>query len=803
MARPATVDGLSRADVVRRRAAGAANVVTPRSSRDGWEIVRANVLTRFNAIIGVLLVVVLVFGQPQDGLFGLVIVVNSAVGIVQEWRAKRTLDALALLERSPVRVRRDGAACEVAPEDLVVDDVVLLATGARVPVDGRVLAVDGLEVDESLLTGEADPVPKRPDDEVLSGSFVVAGSGAIVATAVGDEAYANRLVARVRRFDLAHSTLMAGINRILRLITWVIVPIGVLLVASQLGSNGSLPEAMVGTVAGLVPMIPEGLVLMTSVAFAVGVIRLGRRRCLVQELPAVEVLARVDVLCVDKTGTLTAPGMTLAEVDPVGRVPAAGVRAALGALARVEESPNPTMRAVAEGVPAPPDWPVTASVPFSSARKYSAASFRGHGSWVLGAPDVVLGGPDPARARAESIGATGRRVLALGRLADGHLSADCPLGTVEAVGLVILDQRLRPEAAETLAYLAREGIAVKVFSGDNAASVAAVAGVLGVPGADAPVDARTVGADPATLDRHSVFGRVTPQRKREFVAALRAAGHTVAMTGDGVNDTLALKDADLGIAMGSGSAASRAVAKVVLLDDSFAALPRVLAEGRRVLNNIERVATLFLVKTMYSLILALLVGVAHLPFPFLPRHITLVGSLTIGIPGFFLALAPNAERATPGFLSRVLRSAVPAGALCGLAAFAAYGLARLDADSGQPADRSTATLTLFLSAAWALALVARPYTWWRAALVAAMVGGFAAVVAIPVTAAFFALSFTDPVNDLVAVAVAGAAGVAMTVAYRMQRLLGRGRHYPAERVTVRSTSGRSGAGSTFSPTEPS
>jgi cation-transporting P-type ATPase E len=766
MTRPDTLDGLTAAEAARRGRAGRGNVVTRRPSRTGWAIVRANVLTRFNAIIGVLLAVVLVFGPVQDGLFGLVIVVNSAIGIVQELRAKRALDALALLEQTPVRVRRDGAETAVPPGEVVEGDLILLGAGAKVPVDGEVVTAEGLEVDESLLSGEADPVVKRPGDPLLSGSFAVAGGGGFVATRVGDAAYANRLVAQVRRFDLATSTLMAGINRLLRLLTWIIVPVGVLLVTGQLRATGRLADAMVGSVAGLVPMIPEGLVLMTSVAFAVGVIRLGRRRCLVQELPAVEVLARVDVLCVDKTGTLTEPGMELTGILTT-RADPGQVRAVLGALARVEAAPNATMRAIAAAVPRPPDeWIPTAPVPFSSARRYSAATFRGRGTWVLGAPEVVLPPDDPTARQAAETAATGRRVLALGRATD----PDRPLWRVEPAALVVLRQPLRPDAAPTLAYLAAEGVAVKVLSGDNPASVGAIAAALELPGAHEPVDAGLLDGDQLSdaVRRHSVFGRVAPARKREFVAALRAAGHTVAMTGDGVNDALALKEADLGIAMGTGSPATRAVAKVVLLDDSFATLPRVLAEGRRVLGNIERVATLFLIKTTYSLVLALLVGVARLPFPFLPRHITLVGALTIGIPGFFLALAPNTERARPGFLPRVLHAAVPAGLVCGLAAFTTYGLARLDTASGQAADRSAATLTLFLVAVWALALVARPYTWWRAALVAAMVAGFAVIAAVPATAGFFALSYADPVADGIAVAVAAAAVLVLTVLHVFQ-----------------------------------
>jgi cation-transporting ATPase E len=771
--------GLTSAEVARRRAAGQGNVLGHRTSRSAGEIVRANVLTRFNAIIGVLLAAGLAFGAPQDALFGLVIVVNSAVGIVQELRAKRSLDALALLDAAPVTVRRDRTDVEVPPEDVVLGDLVLLRAGAKIVVDGEVTVAAGLEVDESLLTGEADPVPKVPGDPVLSGSFVPAGGGAFVVTAVGEAAYANRLVAEVRRFDLTRSELMAGINRILRAIQWLIVPVGALLVVSQLRSAATLSEAVVGSVAGIVPMIPEGLVLMTSVAFAVGVVRLARRRCLVQELPAVEVLARVDVLCVDKTGTLTEPTLEATEVEPVGEAgdgDVAATLAALAALVAADPAPNPTLEAIgrlvgdhAGGTP----WRARAVVPFSSARKFSAAAFEGRGGWVLGAPDVLLPPADPARIRAEAAAAEGMRVLALGRLPDGATPAEQLPDAVRAVALVVLRQRLRPHAAATLRELGEEGVAVKVFSGDNAASVGAVAGALGLPGADRPVDARQLPSDPwalaDALAASSVFGRVSPQQKRDFVEALRGLGHVVAMTGDGVNDALALKTADLGIAMGSGSPATRGTAKVVLLDDDFATLPRLLAEGRRVLGNIERVGGLFLVKTTYSVLLALLVGVAHLPFPLLPRHVTLVGALTIGIPGFFLALAPNSERARPGFVRRVLRFAVPAGLACGVATFVAYGLALEAPESGLVADRTSAALALFLAATVALALVARPYTWWRLGLVAVMVAAFVIVAAVPFARDFFALSFSNPADIAFAVLAAALAAAIMIGVDRWER----------------------------------
>jgi cation-transporting P-type ATPase E len=780
-----TIAGLPAAEVALRRAQGRANVVAHGSSRSAWEIVRSNVLTRFNAIIGVLLVAGLVFGAPQDALFGLVIVVNSAVGIVQELRAKRSLDALALLDAAPVTVRRDDVEVEVPAEDVVLGDLVVLWPGAKIPVDGEVAVAVGLEVDESLLTGEADPVDKRPGEPVLSGSFATVGHGEYVATAVGEQAYANRLVAQVKRFDLTHSQLMAGIDQILRGIQWVIVPVGALLVVSQLRSTRTLPQAVVGSVAGIVPMIPEGLVLMTSVAFAVGVVRLGRRRCLVQEMPAVEVLARVDTLCVDKTGTLTEPMLEVTAVEPVDEQADATVRTVLAALLAADPHPNATMEAIrgyAGSAPRAEGWRPTTVVPFSSARKFSAAVFEGQGGWILGAPDVILPTGDSVRSRAEVAAAQGLRVLALARLADGEVPAEHPPDDARAVAFLTLRQRLRPNAAETLRYLGHEGVTVKVFSGDNAASVGAIAAVLGLPGADSPLDARQLPDDPHeladVLSTSSVFGRVTPQQKRGFVDALRARGHVVAMTGDGVNDALALKNADLGIAMGSGSPATRATAKIVLLDDDFGALPHVLAEGRRVLANIERVAGLFLVKTTYSVVLALLVGVAHLPFPLLPRHVTLVGSLTIGIPGFFLALAPNTQRFRPGFVRRVLRVAVPAGLACGLATFTAYGLAVHANPSDLSANRSAATLALFLTAVCALALVARPFNVWRLSLVAGVIVAFVLVAVVPFAAGFFALTFSNLQVDAYAVLAAAPAAALMVIVDQWGRSRSRGESPP-------------------------
>ncbi|MCD0447713.1 HAD-IC family P-type ATPase [Actinocorallia sp. API 0066] len=761
--------GLSGTEVADRVAAGRTNRVRRHTSRSVGEIVRANVFTRFNALIGALFVLVLVFGDWRDGLFGGIILANTLIGIIQELRAKRTLDRLAVVGEQRVRVTRDGREEEIAQDEVVQDDLILVATGDRIVVDGPVVVSRSLEVDESLLTGEAEPVAKREGDEVRSGSFVVAGSGGFVAAKVGADAYAARLVAEASRFKLATSELMTGINTFLKYVTWLLVPVGILLTISQFLSTRSFSDAVVGAVAGVVTMVPEGLVLLTSIAFAVGVVRLGRRRCLVQELPAIEGLARVDVLCLDKTGTLTEPGMDLEEI--VRLRPGLPVDDALCSLVAADPSPNPTMRAVAAALDGTGTrWPSGAVVPFSSARKWSGASFGGHGDWVLGAPEVLLEGGSAELKEAARRGATGRRVLALARAREDGLEDLARGGRVplEGAALVVLSQRLRPEAKATLAYFAEQGVAVKVLSGDNPESVGAIAAALGVEGADRPYDARKLtDADIGdVLETHTVFGRVSPQQKRAMVRALQARGHTVAMTGDGVNDVLALKDADLGVAMGSGSGATRAVAKVVLLDDSFATLPYVVAEGRRVLGNIERVANLFLTKTVYSILLSILVGVVGVRFPFLPRHLTLISALTIGIPAFVLALAPNLERSRPGFVPRVLRFAVPAGLACGAATFAGYVFAADDPHTEFLQDSTTATLALFLLSLWVLALIARPYTWWRVSLVVAMGLLFLLVLAVPATREFFALQHQDARNDAVALLIAVAAGFLLSHALR-------------------------------------
>ena len=486
---------------------------------------------------------------------------------------------------------------------------------------------------------------KAAGDTAMSGSFVVAGSGSYVATRVGRDSFVAGLTEQAKTFHLTNSELRSSVNGFIRGMSFLLLPVGVLLLISQtVRLDLPIKEALRGTIAGVVTMVPEGLVLLTSIAMAVSVIRLAGKRVLVQDLPAVEVLARVDVVCVDKTGTLTEPGMTVTEVVPLNALP--DIDAVLGAVGACQANPNPTLAAIAMAF-ANPGWSVSSSVPFSSARKWSAASFDAHGSWVLGAPEFVSPGNADIADRAAAYTEQGARVLLLAR-AHGAPSAESGTGPDTPEALVVISQTLRPDAAQTVRYFLDQNVQVKVISGDNPATVGAIAMQAGVPGAEHPVDAQTLPDDPAELARalqhSSVFGRVTPAQKMAMVDALHLNGSTVAMTGDGVNDVLALKSADLGIAMGSGSGATRAVAQLVLLDDQWSVMPSVVAEGRRVLGNIERVSDVFLTKSFYAVVISILTGIFAFTFPFLPRHLSLVAGLTIGIPGFFLALMPNTER---------------------------------------------------------------------------------------------------------------------------------------------------------------
>lgn len=823
--------GLSFKQVAHARAADETNEFDNSSSRSIVAILRANVFTIFNAILASAVVVVLAVGSWQDAVFGFVLLLNTLTGTIAELRAKRALDNLAVLAAPTAHVIRDGEAKDIEVSQVVLGELLELRSGDQVPADGQVLSSNGCEIDESILTGESVAVRKHENDQVLSGTTVIGGSARIRVTAVGEHSYANRLAMEARKYSVVTSELQEGTNRVLTWISWVIVPMTLLLLWSQLrvagGISGSLDSgqwkaAVVLAVAGVVGMVPQGLVLLTSVNFAAAAMTLARRKVLVQELPAVEVLARVDMLCLDKTGTLTSGAVELDHIESclgsacadgdggslaAGKVSAdaaaggsAGTgsgavipasaddaaRAALAYLVGGSEA-NATGSAIAAGLTGLEPAQARYAIAFNSARKWSAVQTQA-GAYVLGAPEIVLAGStglgsteadnadsdgtglgstdNAALERVKALAGTGKRVLVLAHSNQALDQSENPTlpKDLTAALLVVLAEQVRPDAAQTLDYFKRQGVAVRVISGDNPVTVAAIAAHLGLRNPDGGepvgVDARTLPAIEDTqaladvLEKHTVFGRVTPEQKRAFVNALKSRGHTVAMTGDGVNDALALKDADLGIAMGNAAPATKAVSRLVLLNSQFDALPSVVAEGRRVIANMERVASLFLTKTTWAALLAAVVAITGFVYPFLPRQLTIVSSLTIGIPAFVLALAPTNQRYRAGFLARVLRLSVPAGVIVVVGVLCAR-LTLILMGSNRNQISSVCTLVLVAGGLWLLSLTARPWVWWRAALVVIMSAAALAVVLLAPLRGFFDLAALTANSWLVLVCAAG------------------------------------------------
>jgi cation-transporting P-type ATPase E len=675
----------------------------------------------------------------------------------------------------------------VGREEVVLDDVVVLAPGDQLVVDGSIVESDELSIDESLLTGEADPIKKQPGDGALSGSFVVAGSGRLRTTAVGDDAYAAKLTKEAKAFRRPRSELERGIDLILRIITWIIVPAGAgLFLAQYYGEKDDLNDALIGTVAGVVALVPQGLVLLLSLTQAVAVIRLGRQNVLVQQLQAVETLARVTLLATDKTGTLTTGAVVLDGVHLLDHdLP---VDAALGALAAADPHPDPTISAIGAARPDPIGWAVRDRIPFASAYKYSAVEFHPEGTWYLGAPEVLLAFGTPALEAAQTQADAGMRVLVVGKAGGLQPAGTVPPDFVPAA-LVVCADEVRPDAADTIAYFQAEHVVTKVISGDNPRTVAAIAARCGIPSADQWVDARDLDSDgpgfAVEASSVAVFGRVTPDVKRKLVKAAQSQGEVVAMTGDGVNDTLALKDADLGIAMGSGTSAAKSVAELVLLDNRFATLPGVVAEGRRVIANIERVARLFVTKTIWAATFAVIIGLWRTSYPLIPRQLTVVDALTIGIPGFVLSFEPSHEPARPGFLPRVVRFCAPVGIVIGVVSMAVFGTLR---SSSVGADRLAAQsgTTMVLTALGLVGLfeLMQPLDRMRSALLGVLVLMGVGAFTIPFVADFFSLQVPSGKEALAigaGIVVGGAAVVAsvrfqdrladaaMAVAHRVRR----------------------------------
>lgn len=853
------IQGLSEAEVLARVEAGQTNHVRQKTSRSLRSIIRENIFTLFNAILVGAATLVLIFGHPQDVVFGAVMVFNAIIGIVSEVRAKRTLDALAILDAPQALVVREGEERPIPTGDVVLDDVLVLKLGEQVCADGIVLDSSGLEVNESILTGESAPVRKHEGDEVLSGTSVVAGSALVRTTAVGSATYAQGISRKARAYIRTVSHIQVSINRVLRVISALLIPVIILTLWSQTriaDSDTGWNHAIVLAVASVVGMIPQGLVLLTSLNFAIGSATLARRGVLVQELAAVEVLARVDALCLDKTGTLTTGEIVAKDIVLTGDE----ARGLVALRTLVRDRTNETARAIADyldnggggkaerrregaGLGEPGNggargereqhgersergkggehWEhgtdgvhegreqhgegaelrtngvhegrgdhgqhgidvareeheeATWVMPFSSARKWSAFGNE-QGAWYLGAPEILSPRSQDSSHDspfAELIAARtceGMRVVALVHSPGAVQSEELPERR-DVVGIVVLAEELRPDAKDTLDYFAQQKVRVRVISGDNPATVGAIATRAGLerPNGEPLViaDARDLPDDllsdefQKAVITTDVFGRVTPEQKRAMVQALQADGHCVAMTGDGVNDALALKDADLGIAMGNGAQATKAVAQLVLVDSKFSVLPGVVAEGRRIIANMERVSVLFLAKTVYAAVIVFACAILALQYPFLPRHFTYIDAFTIGIPAFFLALAPNSRRYVPGFLKRTLALAVPAGVILSAAALSAYLLI----GSGRVEGQTGATLSLMIGAVFLLSVTARPFVPWRVALLAAMIAASVLGVLIPFTRHFFALEWPSSVEWGIIIACGVLAALLIEISHR-------------------------------------
>ena len=684
--------GLTDEQVNARIAEGKVNADENPNTRTYKQIVRENTLTFFNFLNLVLLVLVLLVGSYKNAFFVCIIIINTLIGIAQEIRAKKTIDKLAILTARKSVVIREGQKWTVPTEELVLDDVVCLKTGDQVPADARILE-GSLEVNESLLTGESDNLPKNEGDELFSGSFVTSGEACCQIIHVGKDNYAAQITSEAKEFKRHNSELKNSLNAILKVISIIIVPLGALLFYKQYYIVGdTFRDSVVSMVAGVLGMIPEGLVLLTSVALTLGALVLANKKTLVQELYCIETLARVDTLCLDKTGTITEGTMCVERVEPyvsTGRVetaatesepaespeaeaqgqvaadPAFGddINTVMGNMMYVLKDQNATIDALRKRFPAKQDMTPEHVIPFSSDRKYSGAVFEEKGTYLMGAAQFLFPeNNEELTEKCQAYAEEGLRVLVLAHSSQNAEGTELPEG-LTPLALMLLTDVIREEAPDTLAFFDSQEVDLKVISGDDPVTVAAIARRAGLKNADSYVDATTLTTEEELQDavaQYSVFGRVTPQQKKAMVQALQAQGHTVAMTGDGVNDVLALKEADCSIAMAQGSDAAKNIANVVLLDSNFASMPHIVNQGRRVVNNIRTAASMFLIKTMFSVMLSLLTIFFGNAYPFEPIQMSLISACAVGIPTFLLAQENNYEKIDHTFLRHVFINAFPA-----------------------------------------------------------------------------------------------------------------------------------------------
>jgi cation-transporting ATPase E len=778
--------GLSSAEAAERlEALGPAET---HSSRSTSSIVAGNVFTLFNLIIGIFFILILSLGLFADAIFGLIAIVNSWIGIRQEMKAKETLDRLAVLVAPRADAIRDGAETELLGEEIVPGDIVRLTPGDQLVADGLVTSSRGLTIDESMLTGEADGVAKASGDSVLSGGFVLSGSGYFEVTAVRDDSYAGQVAGEAKAFRHPPSPLEGEVNRVIIVCTQILIPLAILLIASLIIRNVELTEAAQTATAGLITLIPEGLVLLMSVTFAVAAVSLARRDTLVQQMSATESLASVDTICVDKTGTLTDGNLTLVGIEPASLTDSNRAGRELGRFAASAGERNRTLEAIAEEFPAEPE-PVSAEVAFSSEWKWSGMTFGtdpDRVSLVMGAPDLMIesGALNLDETLADRLSvetSAGRRVIALAQTTrplpangdEGHPSE------LEPVALVVLEENLRPGVSETLELMRSEDVALKLISGDARETVTSVAAAVGIPEEAGVIQGSELPDDPEALtaaaEENTVFCRIRPEQKKLLVTALAEAGRYTAMIGDGVNDVPALKSARMAVAMGSGSQVTKSVADVVLLRDEFARLPEAVAEGRRIARNIHRLGRLYLTKTVYAAALILLVSVPGFAFPFLPRHLTLAAFLTIGIPSFVLALAPSDGPLYRGHLLRSLGAfAVPAGLATALASILSFFLLDLVFGGSQQEGRTAATTTLIvLGLSFVLLLERGPgrehiaIQSYMLAMIAGLGALFAGILAVTPLREFFDMSMLTAGQWFLAMFVAALGLVAASLMWRL------------------------------------
>jgi len=757
------------------------------SSRSTSSIVAGNVFTLFNAIIGAFFLLDLGLGLYADSIFGLIAVINSYIGIRQELKAKRTLDELAVLVAPHARVVRDGAVAGLLAEEIVPGDVVAVEPGDQLVADGEVIRTRGMTLDESLLTGEADGVRKGRGERALSGSFCISGSGYYRVDAVREESYAGKLAGEARAFRHPPSPLQAEVNRVIVACVYVMAPLAVLLILTLRLRHTDLEEAAQTATAGLVTLVPEGLVLLMSVTFAVAAVRLARRKTLVQQMSATESLAAVDTICVDKTGTLTDGELRLLGTEVAEGVEPGAAHAALGRFAASAGDRNRTLEAIAERFPGEAGR-VGGEVPFSSEWKWSGLRL-GSTTYVLGAPDVLeaagaLALPPGLAGKLAEQTAAGRRVVAFGESSEplpGEPS-EAAAPRLAPIALVVLEETLRPDAAATVATMREAEVDLKLISGDARATVTAVAAAVGVPAEAGVIEGSELPEDPEKLaeaaQRNTVFCRIKPEQKRDLVGALAAAGRYAAMIGDGVNDVPALKKARMAVAMGSGAQVTKGVADVVLLEDEFARLPEAVGEGRRIARNIHRLGRLYLTKTVYAAALILLVAVPGFAFPFLPRHLTLAAMLTIGIPSFVLALAPSDGPLYRGRLLRALAAfAVPAGLATALGSILSFFLVDTVFGGSLEAGRTAATTTLIvLGLCFVLLLERGPgrehiaIQSYMLALVAGLGALFALILAAAPVRDFFDMTLLGPTQWFLTLASAAAGLTIASILWRLPRI---------------------------------